>query len=226
MSDLDERVFSICRDRGLDELAEVYRRLPTELPRHVDAVHLVANTRDNEASLFERAQELYVRGFSERFLIVGGVEANGFPGYDNWSAVLSSYISSDVIYPVPIDRRDKVNTHSESVALMRYAREQGFSSVCMVAAPFHLLRAFYTAVSVMLDAEKGYPGLVFYACAGTHLDWGAEALHSQGTVRATRSALLGREIANIKAYQVNSAPPPLAPERAVLDYISSRSLWV
>ena len=73
-----------------------------------------------------------------------------------------------------------------------------------------------TLISVALESA---PTLRLYSLPGNSLDWQEHAVHSQGTVSGTRSALIAGELERIVRYQQKGDLAPLA---AVLSYLNQR----
>lgn len=224
---LDTLTFEIerqAREKGLEDLIEVHHAiLGLSLPAHVDAVFLIPNTADNQQSIFEGAQELWRQRVSDTFLIMGGAEANGYPGSENWYKWFSPRVQGARVDIIP--NSGNVNTLSKFLVLEPYARRTAISSVAIVAAPFHQLRAYMTGASVEIRHESrgDGPALRLYAHQGTELQWDEEALHSQGTTKDTRRRLLGRELDQIRKFQsmsgIGSPTPDIEPAYRVLEYI-------
>ncbi len=110
----------------------------------------------------------------------------------------------------------RLNTRSESQALIRGAKVSGWKHIYITAPPFHQLRAFITAVSVAL---KEYPGLAIYNRVGKTMDWGEEIRHSQGESVGTRIGHIQKELKRIDYYHERGH---LAPLDEVLKYLEKR----
>lgn len=177
--------------------------------------YLFANTQDNESSLFEAAIQMQQQSLAEKFLIINGFDANGFPGYEKWRTQLEKVVGAENISPVPIENREGVNTYSESVALMSYTSNQKIGNIYVVAAQFHQLRAFMTVAS---EAIKKNPKLNIFSYPGKELPLDEVALHSQGKLRDTRANFVPIEVKKVMEYK-NILPPA-----KILDYLRNRKI--
>jgi hypothetical protein len=99
---------------------------------------------------------------------------------------------------------------------MRHTKHKNYRSIIVIAAPFHQERAFMTAVSV---AIREYSDLCLYSYPGRALAWDEQVVHSQGTVRATRSELILSEQERINTYQKKG---DLVSYSQVLSYLKKR----
>ena len=115
-----------------------------------------------------------------------------------------------------IDDNLSLNTLVESETLIGYAKQNGYSSLFVVAPPFQQLRAFMTAVTVAL---REYPELLLYSYPAVAMPWREEVVHSQGTLKATRSELIHAEFERIDTYQNKG---DLASFEDVLAYLNNR----
>ena len=207
---------------GLGEVIELHHRmLASPRDTKVDATYLFALTSDNERSVFESAGDILKRGLSSKILIIDGEKRNGFPGIDEWRKRIAQHIPGNEVTPVPIRDRGNVNTRSESDALMEYAKNEGLDSLYVASIPFHLPRAFMTAVSAAIDREANTRVLPYY---GPELDWDEFSMHSQGTEGGTRRELVRTELERIRRYlDGTQGAVRLQPIREVLKYIRENS---
>ena len=74
-----------------------------------------------------------------------------------------------------------------------------------------------TAVTVAL---REYPELLLYSYPAVAMPWQEEVVHSQGTLKATRSELIHMEFERINKYQNKG---DLASFEEVLTYLNNRS---
>ena len=109
-----------------------------------------------------------------------------------------------------------LNTLIESEALIKLASSQEYTSLLVVAAPFHQTRAFMTAATV---ATRNNPALRIYSFPGKALPWQEKVSHSQGTVISTRKNLIHSELERIRNYQKKG---DLASVTRVLEYLDYR----
>lgn len=180
--------------------------------------YVYGNTADNQSSCLEKAILLHEAGVVSHICICDGETGHGYPGFLAWREYLVARgIPCDHILPVSgPETRDSVNTLSEAQVLVRTAREVGWKELVLVAAPFHQVRGFITVVSLLL---REYPALKVYSEVGTPLRWDELALHSQGTLRDTRSNLVGEELTRMQRFH---AQGDLVSAEAVLSYLEKR----
>jgi len=223
MSDiLSSEVEKQAKKLGLENLVEVYDAIKfRNNPPEQDAIYLFGQTKDNESSVFERAVMLFEHEVSDKILIINAEKANGFPGYAEWHERLGKRMPGQNIYPVPIENPKAVNTLSESVELIKYATSKGHYALGIVAAQFHMLRAFMTAAS---EAIRQNPGIKLHPFCGTELPWDEHVAHSQGTLYGTRRKLVEEELIRINKYQndgTSSKKPSIKPVKEILEYLKS-----
>ncbi len=179
----------------------------------VEPMYLVGETSDNEDSVFDRPER---DGFYPVWITAG--ETTGYPGAQSWlDAIVNRYhIARHRVHLIPMD--EPLNTKTEMEALVRYTQRERQHMLRLVAAPFHQLRSFLTILGAMkrLSAMT----LKVYNLPGVALPWQAEALHSQGVLRATREDLIGTELERIARY---TAQGDLAPVDEALAYLRQRS---
>lgn len=109
-----------------------------------------------------------------------------------------------------------MNTLVDAKAMVRFAKLTNYKSIFIVTAPFHQLRAFMTAVTVVL---REYPDLKLYSSVGYSLPWLENVMHSQGNTKDTRLNLIKRELERIEKYQQKG---DLASIEEVLNYLNQR----
>jgi len=217
--DLIQRIETAVKEVGLD--SSVMRDINSIVfgdhrPRLLCA-YLFGNTSDNESSLFEAAGEMQSKSLASEFLVIEAFEANGFPGYENWSQKLERVVGRENIVPVHIEDPKGVNTYSESVELLNYTRGHEIEDIYVVGADFHQLRAMMTMASEVIERNSK---LNLFSYPGTKLSLDEVALHSQGTLRDTRSNLVLSEIEKIRDY-TNILPPS-----QILEYLQNRKIPV
>jgi uncharacterized SAM-binding protein YcdF (DUF218 family) len=182
-----------------------------------DGAYLFGQTEDNQESVFLSAQELVAHAFVRRILISDAQPKSGYPGGQAWRrALMGLGISSRIIEEVPVEPTPTLNTLIEAESLMQHAKNKNYSSIIVVATPFHQERAFMTAVSV---AIRDYSELCLYSYPGRALSWDEQVAHSQGTVVATRAELIWGEQGRIRKYQKKG---DLAAYSQVLAYLRKR----
>lgn len=197
----------------------------SEPPVHAPAAVLIGETVDNMGSALVKGAELLKKGFVHRLILPSREsEKFGFAGVDYCLRSLESWgIDPDVIDVMEYDSRlGNINTMTEIVCYMEYAKQRRIPGAILVAAPFHQLRSFVTAATVAL---REFPTFNFYSCAGAPLEWNSEALHSQGTTRGYRVSLFRGEVNRIIKYQdPNNKPYPLVPIERVIEYMDRRNV--
>lgn len=215
--DLIERIGAAVKELGLDSnvIMDISTRVFEDYHPKLQYAYLFANTKDNQSSIFESAYHLQQKSLANQFLVVDGLEKNGFPGYEKWLRELGPIVGNANILPVPIKNPECINTYSESLALIDYTLKQGIESLYVVAPQFHQLRAFMTAAS---EAIKRNPRLNIFNYLGGKLSLDEVALHSQGTLRDKRGNFIAIEVRKIKEY-ANILPP-----NKILEYLQNRRI--
>lgn len=120
------------------------------------------------------------------------------------------------IHPLPPADSPFLHTRIEALAMVDYLRNRGCRRVGVTAAPFHQLRAFMTAISVVLEAGLE---VALYSCPGTPQPLLEPASHSQGALSQWRRDLIDQELRRIDTYQGKG---DIAPTRAILTYLEAR----
>ncbi len=162
------------------------------VPDKVDSIYLYGQTPDNETSILEAGLALYESGVSEKLGLCGGgpyippgspPDAEvAYSGCGTWSDWLVKHgVKRDDIYTVP--RTPLAHTGNEAYRLVNLAKACEWETICVVACPMHMLRAFVNTVAAAL---RNYSELLIYAKPGTPSSWGEDALSSQGTVHGSR----------------------------------------
>ena len=188
-------------------------------PVTADGAYLFGQTEDNQESVFLSAQELVSHALVRRILISDAQPKSGYPGGQAWrTALMGLGISSLMIEEVPVEPTPTLNTLIEAESLMRHAKNKNYSSIIVIAAPFHQERAFMTAVSVAVSENSD---ACLYSFPGRALAWDEEVVHSQGTVLATRAGLILGEQERINKYQKKG---DLASYSQVLSYLRKRDI--
>lgn len=179
--------------------------------------YLFAETKDNQVSSFQAAEQMTREGLADKFLICGRpeVEATGYPGGVVWQKHLGQKVGSDNILLVPFPYK-KLNTLAESMALVNYLRSINQLELYIVVPHFHQPRAFMTLASVTL---RNYNALKIYNYPGILLPWERSVYHSQGILRNTRAGLVKNELERIVLYQTKG---DILPSAQILYYIDRR----
>ena len=132
--------------------------------RRFNVVYLFSETDDNRSSVFRKVRNLLWAGRTQDVAIPDNSANPGYSGFWEWDKILQMEdgIPNGVsISPVTV--LGNLNTFSEAQAFVRYARDHMFIDVCIVAPPFHMPRAFMSAISV---AVREYPELAIYNKSG------------------------------------------------------------
>lgn len=157
------------------------------------------------------------RRLAKKILIFQSAPMGGYPGGDSFRNGLEAIgVPATHIFDLPSGETDSINTLIESQALVRYAKDQGVTSLFVTSPPFHQFRVFMTAVTVALNI---YPELMIYSYPGSTLPWMETVTHSQGTLQAPRRQMIEEELMRIETYQ---AKGDLARFESVLGYINQR----
>lgn len=157
--------------------------------------YLFEQTIPNQKSVLDAALSLW----NKRRIKIGITEHKKIPNFSvfgSWRRYLCSrgVKSGDVI---AIAAMKDFNTLGEARNLVRFAKARRLKSICIIASPFHQLRAFITTVSVLM---KELPELRVYNVVGEPLDWDTESIHSGGILRGARSDFLKSEWERIGRY--------------------------
>ena len=161
--------------------------------------YLFSETDDNRFSVFLGVRNLLWVGLTQNVAIPDNYTNPGYSGFAEWYRALRLEGIPDTAGIFPLTVSGNLNTFSEAQALVRYARDHMFTNVCIVAPPFHMPRAFMSAISV---AVREYPELKIYSKPGYVSDWWHEVVkHSQGIVSGTRAELIVSEQERIARYQ-------------------------
>ncbi|AKD05213.1 hypothetical protein POKO110462_20585 [Pontibacter korlensis] len=201
----------------LEEL--IIRTLADTLPKQpLDALFLFGQTEDNQSSVFATAKYLVDQAQVQRVLFMHTEPISGYPGFERWYQELQQNgVPSEKLEAVSAPANiDKLHTLIEAECMVRHAKEQGYKSIAVAAAPFQQPRAFMTAVTAV---HRHYPQLYLYSQPGKPLPWCHEVTHSQGKVEDTRAGLVAGELERISKY---NAKGDLDSVVVVLEYLNRR----
>ena len=164
--------------------------------------YVFSETVSNQDSGFMRAVELAKSREIQSVGLAEGALGHGYEGFDHSVQRLRQLGWNDEVPIVKIDVGGNVNTRSEADMLVDYVRGLAGgrrpSDVCIIAPPFHLVRAFITTITPVV--RNSIP-LRAYAVPGVPLPWTAIAAHSQGTTADTRCNLLKSELTLLETYR-------------------------
>jgi len=198
----------------------IIRTLCDTLPATpADALFLFGQTEDNQEASFAAAKQLLQESYTSRVLFLGTEPMSGYPGGASWKeAMLGLGIPENAleqIMPVPVNT-DILHTGIEANSMVKHAKERGYKSVIVTAAPFQQPRAFMAAATA---AMRNYPELKIYSYPGKALPWQEVAVHSQGKTESTRAGLISGEMKRIEKYCKQG---DLATVDEVLGYLNNR----
>lgn len=178
-----------------------------------DAIYLFGQTTSNQSSAFSAAQE----SNAKNILILDTLPRSGYPGFASWkSELIYLGIAENRIHPVSMDDAKLLNSRTESIALVEYAKTNNIHTLEIIAPPFHQLRALMTAITIVLEMNAD---IAVYSRPGKPIPWTETAVHSQGKLNAPRSRLIHEELIRIETYQKKG---DLASTDDVLTYLNSR----
>lgn len=183
----------------------------------LEGAYLYAQTEDNEQSVLAMAPILLENSTVERLLVADSPPRCGYPGIERWKpALLELGVSEEQLLLVPTAEYENLNTLTEASAVIELVKQEGIESLLVTAHPVHQMRAFMTMATV---AMREAPGLRLYSLPALPQPWGAEAVHSQGLVRAVRHQLLHSEWERLERYRLKG---DLASVPEVLGYLNRR----
>lgn len=201
------------------ELVELSFKVLSDMdpPNASEGAYIFAQTVDNESSVLRSAAQYFAEGKAEVILIPDSSPRCGYPGSQQWAAqLLLHQVPQQHIHGVPTADFESLNTYTESLAVVRYAKQNQFRYLTIIAAPFHQLRAFISAVSA---AVREYPSLLIYNSVGLPLPWYDSVSHSQGSLVGRREEFIHSEFDRIVSYQQKG---DLISEIEVLEYLRQR----
>ncbi len=210
---------------NLGELIDLYQsviRAAQNPPRDCELTYLIGQTRDNQASVLNRAATLpgliAVPGFEE-------LESTcDFAGAKAWQAALKiRRVAPDRIVSLPgtlvsVGEAMSFNAYSEQIDLVCYAKEKGYTKVAFVAPYWQVLRSFMGAVAA---CSLHYKKLRVYPILGASLPWDEKAKHSQGKLVGARVDFMFTETARIFEYHKKGDLPSASDALIYLDWMLS-----
>lgn len=186
----------------------------------VDVIYLFGQTPDNELSVIHRGLSLLKNGLAPNLAIPSGQPVSGYPGFESWyQKLIQSDTDPDKIMGLPVSHPpNQMTTLDEACSLIDYALKFGWHKIIIVSAPFHQPRSFITSVSAAL---RSYKNLCIYNAAGESLDWLGTVVHSQGKLKAKRTALIHEEWQRLEKYHQKG---DLVSLDEVLEYLNQRDI--
>lgn len=188
-----------------------------ELPLHIPACYLFSQAPDSEKSVITAGVTLFRKNPLCPLIAISGELSKkyGYAGCPVWTRKLLESLPSNILITIPWDsnRFDTLNTFSEAIGLVEYARENEWDSVVIVAPRFHILRCFVSTVSALI---LHHPQLKVYAHAARRPQWFEKITHSQCRETATPLEFTVVERRKILNYKNLLRPP------AILEYLRWR----
>ena len=202
-------------DNPLIEL--LTRVLCDTLPPAADFCFVFGQTADNQASVLQKAEQLLAQNRVKKIGFVQTQAMGGYPGYDAWRGILSGKgVRAEQVEGVPVENPTLLHTLIEAQAMACHVREKGYRTVCVLATPFHQLRAFMTAVTAVMAQNVT---VQLFSVPGVALPWQEQVAHSQGNTTGTRQQLIAGELERIVKY---IGQGDLATVETVLEYLDRR----
>ena len=171
------------------------------------AVYATAHTDDNVATVADGVAELCALLPGIPTVLVHEVDnARLKPPLPNFqgSVLLRRELAARQIKPQMMqgwhDRHTTMHSLNEVEDVITHCRNAGVRALVVVSTPFHVTRSLMSALSA---AARQYPELRVHAFAARpacERYWTQVAAHSQGTLVAPRSALIGSELGRIARY--------------------------
>lgn len=171
--------------------------LTETLPEGLDAGYLFAQPdgilRINQV---KRGKELLAQ---VPVLGLCGKTGEGYEGFKAWAGDLEAQgILADRLVALP-PPPDGVNTYSEAVELVMYAKAQGWKRILITSTVHHQMRVFLT---VLRQVELQHPELKVYNAPSAPIPWWTPVTHYQGEVTMTGHEFIDTELERIERYQL------------------------
>ena len=184
-----------------------------------DATYLYATTEANQNSVIDKGVELFNAGLTKELWIADTAPKSGYVGVDIWRRLLEEKgMPAEKIIGINTHDYDMLNTYIEAFEVIGHAKKHDISSLLIVSAPFHQLRAFSTIVTAIL---REYPALKTYSQAGNAMAWHEDVSHSQGTLLGNRDDFIYTEIERIDKYNKKG---DLADLEDIIEYLNTRDI--
>lgn len=185
-----------------------------------DAIFCFAEEQKNVPSVVETGTQIWKTGKAQIVVID---DFSDFPKYELENRLLRQMLiekgvpeEAIVKIPHPSDFPFP-HTQTESIGLIRYAKEHGWRTIYITAVPSRLLRSFIAIITAVL---REYPELKVYSRVGAILPWSEFAVHSQGTIQGKRYEIIKSELTKVHAYHLKDDQ---ISAREALDYLNTRS---
>ncbi|MEK7654143.1 MAG: hypothetical protein AAB345_02575 [Patescibacteria group bacterium] len=188
-------------------------------------LYLVGQTKSNEDSVLGRTRLLFhIRHlFCLRAICLAesqfSPEKRNYPNFAvDWRSFLTvkggiaeNFFSTFRFPTGPVE-----HTGTEMMGLVSHSKKQDWKDVLLIAAPFHQLRSFLSAVAATRKLD--YP-VRLWNLLGVSLPWGEQSVHSQGVQTGTRSDFIHAELEKVKVY---SARGDIATVEEGIEYLNWR----
>ncbi len=190
----------------------------------IDAAYLVGQAKDNQNSVIDRATEVFHSSFLDGPIEICLAESRFPPErrkYPNFAVdwrqlLIENEVPPELICSFRFPEGPVEHTGTEMIGLVEYAKERGWRDILLIAAPFHQLRSFLSAV--MATKKVGYP-LRIWNLPGSPMPWTESAVHSQGVQSGRRSEFIHAELEKVLTY---SARGDIATVDEGLEYLNWR----
>ena len=197
-----EKVSDVFSARELIALLAVSERVMRDvLPGgKADIAYCFGEMPENTPPVLKKAASLYQNKIVPRIVVS---EQHGYgnpPTSALWSEALQKLgVPAGDIIPIIADVLEDPNTYSESQCLARNAVRSGWQRICIIAEPFHQLRAYLTLASHFMDIGIDHKVRIFNATPDA-TNWMETVSHSNGRTVATRANMIFIELERIGRY--------------------------
>ncbi|MCX6702308.1 MAG: YdcF family protein [Candidatus Wolfebacteria bacterium] len=176
----------------------------SQKPEKSDAIFVHA--REGRESL-DKAITLHKESYAP-LIIINGLEIyKDYAGSAAWKKILKEEkVLDSAIFMI----RPSTNTKLESEAVVKEAKKRRWSSLIIVAQPYHLLRAWLTIINQMRRQDYWFKVVCQF---DEGFDWDKIVLGSQAEVELPRRQIIEEEEKRILRYQ--SSRETALPEEAV-----------
>lgn len=164
--------------------------------------YAVSETPDNEDHVLFMVADLLFRGEISRIAIMdpqSHIYNYGYAGPKKCSkALLAKGVKDDEILVIKSSAPIAMpHTFTEMQFVLPRLSEMGQEAILLIAPAFHLLRAYISAVSVVIQEKLP---LKLYGARAVPNSWFVEVVHSQGKEKRRRDMLIVSELAKCIKY--------------------------
>ena len=164
----------------------------TQKPEKSDAIFIHA--REGEESV-GKAAELYGDGYAPLIAVNGLGEYKDYAGRDRWLSILREKgIPERSLLAI----KPSTNTKLEAEAVVAVTKERGWSTIIVVAQPYHIVRSWLTFID---QAGKQKYALKVIMQYPVFFDWHQSVLGSQAELKAPRWQIIREEAQRINRYE-------------------------